>query len=481
LLNIKPYKGWVRCEASDNQQSAISNPLSPAICIEKGRPMPRHPLTRREFLTAGVTLVGAAASVPTFLTHTAWAMSDPDSAVQSKPGVPDERILVVIQLSGGNDGLNTLVPYRWDEYYKSRPAIAVPRDQVLRLTSAAEVGLHPSMSALKAMFDDGRCAIVQGVGYPNPNRSHFASMDIWHTGDALHGAGGGRGVGWIGQALDQAALPDGRAEPCACVSIGDEIPLATVGKSVKPIAFARANLFRWFGGDLHPRLATEYDRLNRAGVLDDSASMPSPGVTRQPQTIRPGSAAAFVQRTALDAQLASDRVRDAVQGQTVTNFPGGALAGQLRTVALMIKAQMPTRVYYVALGGFDTHAGQTNRQPNLLREFAAAVQAFHHELKAQGQEQRVLTLAFSEFGRRVQQNASNGTDHGTAGPVFLLGPMVRPGLLGEYPSLNQLDQGDLIHTADFRSLYATILSRWLQADPTPILGQRFREADILRV
>jgi uncharacterized protein (DUF1501 family) len=423
--------------------------------------------TRREFLSTSLIMVSTAVTIPTFLQRSAWALADPlDSPlVKSRPGVPEDRILVVIQLSGGNDGLNTVVPFGYDEYYQYRPVIAVPRKDVLVVDKLNSIGLNPELAEYKALIDDGAAGIVQGVGYPNPNRSHFASMDIWHSADPT----GGHGQGWLGKALDQVAVDKtGRAEPTACVCVGHEAPLAGQGQLVHPVAFENANSFRWVGSDLHEGLEPSYDTINRAGVLREIPN--------------DRSEAAFVMRTALDAQLASDRIRKAVAAGSLTTFPNGQLANQLKMVAAMIRSGLPTRVYYVGLGGFDTHAGQPGRQPQLLRQLGQAMQAFHKELKALGQEGRVLTMAFSEFGRRVSQNASNGTDHGTAGPVFLMGDMVQQGLIGSHPSLEKshLDQGDLVFNTDFRCVYAAILEQWLKADSTKVLGRKFAPASVLK-
>lgn len=418
--------------------------------------------TRREFLGGSLAVVSAAATMPMFLERSAYAAD----ASRGKPGSADDRILVVVQLSGGNDGLNAVVPYGMADYYRARPRMAVEEKNVLKLAKVDGIGLNPEMADLKAMIEEGQASIVQGVGYPNPNRSHFTSMDIWHTADP----NGGRGFGWIGKALDEArASAGGKLDATACVCIMQDTPLAANGRVVKPIAFERANLFRWTGGDLHPALAKEYDKLNRAGVLDVQ------GV----RTEGPADQAAFIMRTALDAQVASDKIRTAVGNAGGGGFPGNQLGNHLRMVAAMIRAELPTRVYYVSLGGFDTHAGQPDRHGRLLREFTSAVRAFHTELKSIGQQERVLTFAFSEFGRRVAQNASNGTDHGTAGPVFLFGPMVRPGVLGEHPSLADLDKGDLIHNADFRSVYAGILQNWMKIDSTKVLGKEFKPAEVI--
>ncbi|MCE9589568.1 MAG: DUF1501 domain-containing protein [Planctomycetes bacterium] len=419
--------------------------------------------TRREFL-GGLAVLSTAATLPLFLNSSAQVLADEaPSRVKNAPGTPDDRILVVVQLTGGNDGLNAVVPFGMREYYDARPRLAIAEQDVLRLDGSTGIGLNPEMTDLKAMIGDGRAAIIQGVGYPNPNRSHFTSMDIWHTADPA----GGRGVGWIGRMLDErSAANAGRIDATACVCIGRKAPLAAEGRSAKPVNFENANVFRWVGGDLHPALAAEYRVLNHADVppaRDD--------------------AAAFVLRTAMDAQVASDRIRKAVAQGPVTAFPGGRLADQLKMVSSMIRAGMPTRVYYVELGGFDTHANQGPTQGRNLREFSAAVRAFYHELDAIGQAQRVFTMAFSEFGRRVGQNASNGTDHGTAGPAFLFGDMIRTapnGLIGEHPSLNaqKLDNGDLVHTADFRSLYASVLDNWMKIDSRKVLGRAFKPAVI---
>ncbi len=248
------------------------------------------------------------------------------------------------------------------------------------------------------------------------------------------------------------------------IAIGREAPLAGQGRTVRAVSFEDANLFRWSGAELHDKLGKEYDRINRAGVLPEA---------------RGHAQAAFVMRTALDAQVSSDRIRGAIGRGTVTSFPGGQLANQLRMVASMIRAGLPTRVYYVGLGGFDTHAGQPGRHGRLLREFATAMRAFYREMKAMGQAERVLGMAFSEFGRRVAQNASQGTDHGTAGPMFMFGPMIRPGVIGKHPSLSELDSGDLVHAIDFRSVYAAVLGDWMKVDGRPIFGRPLAAAPVL--
>lgn len=422
------------------------------------------PYTRREFM-GGLAALSTAATMPHFLGTTAQTLAaDAPSNVQSAPGTPDDRILVVIELSGGNDGLNAVVPYGMREYHNARPNIGITERDAIRLDTTHGIGLNPQMDALKAMIDAGRASIIQGVGYPNPNRSHFTSMDIWQTADPT----GGRGVGWIGRAMDEKRLAaKGVIDTTACVCIGRQSPLAAQGRQVKPVSFENANVFRWIGGEINPALAEQYTALNRATVEPDRTD-----------------AAAFILRTAMDAQVASDRIRKAVAQSPVTHFPEGRLANQLKMVAAMIRQGLPTRVYYVELGGFDTHAGQPGTHGRNLREFTSAVRAFYNELDAIGQSPRVLTMAFSEFGRRVAQNASNGTDHGTAGPLFLFGDMIRAaptGLIGEHPSLSpqSLDQGDLVHNVDFRSIYAALLDDWMKVKSEKVLGRAFRPALVL--
>ncbi len=420
--------------------------------------------TRRLFLERGLTLASLAATAPLFIQRSALGMMQ-SPALSSQPGVPDDRILVVIQLGGGNDGLNTVVPYGAGAYYDARPDLAVPapgrgtqqRPAALPLDDRQGIGLHPDFRGFKTLMDEGVAGIVQGVGYPNPNRSHFTSMDIWHTADTE-----AKGYGWIGRYFDNTCA--GTPLPEGAVAIGRKAPLAMQGAVQKPVTFETAELFRWMGEDLHPALEAPYQAINRSGTLP---------------SVNPDSQLGFLMRTALDAQVSSDRIRAAVAKPALVEYPRGNLAEQLRIVAAMIRDEMATRVYYVSMSGFDTHANQFGRHSNLLRQAGDALNAFYRDLKAQASSGRVLTMVFSEFGRRVSQNASGGTDHGTAAPLYLVGDMVRPGLLGDHPSLTQLDQGDLVFNVDFRSIYAAIIEDWMGAPARPILGRDYRKAKIL--
>ncbi|HZW10304.1 MAG TPA: DUF1501 domain-containing protein [Phycisphaerales bacterium] len=442
--------------------------------------------TRRQFLHSGLALASASAALPAFLHRSALGLPMPGAGLASIPGVEEDRILVVVQLSGGNDGLNTVVPFGFDEYYRKRPGLGVNAAQALRLGGGSDqgVGLHPSLAGLKDLHDEGLLSIIQGVGYPNPNRSHFQSMDIWHTADTS-----GTGQGWLGRYFDAECCgygkgESGKAEPPTAlrapsagsgptasaqpgIAVGREAPLAMEGRKVKPISFETPELFRWMGEDMHESLADPYASITEAGVREG---------------VEPDSPAAFLMRTALDAQVSSDLIRRAVRRQSLARYPGGPLARDLAMVASMIHAGLRTRVYYVSQGGYDTHAGQGNqngRHAQLLQALSQSLLSFYRDLRAGESDARVMTMVFSEFGRRVAQNASGGTDHGTAAPMFLLGPMVRPGLIGSHPSLTDLDEGDLKHQIDFRSVYAGILEDWLRADSAAVLGQPYRKLPVL--
>ncbi len=417
--------------------------------------------TRRNFLKRGTTLASLASTAPLFIQQASQAMSLPShSLLTSLAGVPQERVLVVVQLGGGNDGLNTVVPYGDAEYYRKRPqlAIAAPgkgNDAALRIPGVDGLGLHPAFSGMRELLDEGIGTIVQGIGYPNPNRSHFSSMDIWHTADTS-----GRDNGWIGRYFDNTC--PGTPKAGAAIALGNTAPLAMQGDRSLPVSFEMPELYRWMGGDLG------------GDVESNWRSMAAPDPAAADTNL------AFLKRTAMDAMVSSDQVRRAAALAPLATWPGGDLSDQLKMVAGMIRADMPTRVYYVTLGGFDTHANQEGSHQRLLRQVGNSLLAFNKELKAQGNDGRVLTMVFSEFGRRVGENASGGTDHGTAAPMYLVGPMVKPGVLGTHPSLTNLDEGDLKFTADFRQVYAAVLKNWMGADPDAILRKPSTPAPVLK-
>ena len=387
-----------------------------------------------------------------------------------------DPVLVVVQLSGGNDGLNTVVPFGSDDYHNARASIAIRQDQALHLSGVNGVGLHPNLAPMKELFDDGQAAIIQGTGYPNPNRSHFKSMDIWHTADTS-----AVGDGWLGRYIDAQCVGYGKGESGRIetttinqpgIAVGRTAPLAMQGRLTKPVSFETADLFRWTGNDVHPSLQEPYQEITARGDLD----------TNQPDA-NSHSNAAFLTRTALDAQISSDLIRKAVAARPLVTYPNSRFARDLAMTAAMIRAGLSTRVYYVTLGGFDTHAGQGSIQgshANLMRQFAQALLAFYNDLKVQENDSRVLTMTFSEFGRRVRQNASGGTDHGTAAPMFLFGPMVQPGVHGRHPSLTDLDNGDLKYHTDFRTVYAAVLENWMQTDSKAVLDKAYKPMNVIR-
>lgn len=429
------------------------------------------PCTRRAFLQQGLAIVSTAATVPTFLSETAFGLWDPfdQPLTSSQPGQPDDHVLVVVQLSGGNDGLNTVVPFGFDPYYRARPSIGIQQNQVLAFgDDAPGIGLHPDLAGLKELHDAGLLATILGVGYPNPNRSHFTSMDIWHTGDPSNP----NTTGWIARYFDNTC--NGTPDPEAGISIGRESPHALMGDLHKPVEFEAPDLFKWVGEDIHPALAKPYEEL--CGKASSGTGSGQSG--RRPAQTGYVRQRDFLTRTAMDARISSERIRSAVRVQPPVQYPTNPLANQLRMVAAMILSGLRTRVYYVTLGGFDTHAGQPGTHANLMRQLGSSLLAFSKDLKAQGNDGRVLTMLFSEFGRRVGENASRGTDHGTAAPMWLIGPMVRSGVLGDHPSLTDLDQGDLKHTVDFRCVYAAILQKWFAADIAKTLGAPFRPAEV---
>ncbi len=432
--------------------------------------------TRRIFLAKGLTMLAAGATVPTFLNRTAFAVGRPfDQLLTGLDSGVDGKVLVVVQLSGGNDGLNTVVPFTDDNYHRARPNVGIKADQVLRLTD--HLGLNPQLGALKELYEDGRMSLVQGVGYPNPDRSHFRSMDIWHTANPESET---ITSGWLGRYFDAQccgtdpgnakahASGEIPADPHVGIALGDENFLAMQGEKVMPLSFERPQDYRYQGPDR--------DAFTRLNTPDGS---PDPANTEAGELD-------FLTRTAMDAQVSSDRImRVTTAHKPGVQYPGGGFAEQLRTVAAMIKGGLPTRVYYVSLGGFDTHANQPGRHDQLMRNLATGVKAFLEDLKEQGNDERVLLMTFSEFGRRVAQNASQGTDHGTAAPMFFFGhhKHVKAGILGNHPSLTDLDRGDLKYNIDFRSCYSGVLQQWLDTDPQTcarILGGRFDPAPLVQ-
>jgi uncharacterized protein (DUF1501 family) len=372
------------------------------------------------------------------------------------PGLPggDDRVLVVINMQGGNDGLNTVVPHGMQQYYRYRPTLGIAPGDVLHID--AKVGLNPAMTSLKGMFDAGKVAIVQGAGYPKPDHSHFRSTEIWQTAapDRFER------TGWLGRYLDSAGLP--KTNLFNAVALAQVMPEAFVSRTVDVPAIGA---FRTYG------LASDKQASTKAAfaalVRDERLPFDSPYLAR-------------VAEIEDHAQRGSEELPKLVAGyKTAVNYPGTPLARSLALAAQMIGSKLGSRVIYVQHGSFDTHAAQKPTQDRLLREMSDALKAFYDDLAEHGNDTRTLTMTFSEFGRRVAENASRGTDHGEAGPMFVVGGGIRGGLFGEHPSLDQLDDGDAVYTVDFRSVYATVLEKWLGRPSAPILAADFAQVPFL--
>jgi len=417
--------------------------------------------TRRAFMRTSILGAAVSWTLPVFLERTFMTLDAmaADSEVQTATG-KDGAILVVLQMAGGNDGLNTVVPYADDAYYKARPIIGIKPDQVLKINDA--IGLHPRLTGLKGLYDDGHLGIVQGVGYPNPDRSHFRSTDIWQTASD---ADRYETHGWLGKYFDSCCQG---ADPTVGIALGSEMPLSFAAAEPKGIAFARPEQLRWRsgGGDME----SLFHELNRPDQAPGDATVSAiSGGTKHG-----GSPLEFLQRTALDAQVSSQKISEiAEKFQSKADYPRNPLGQSLSLISRLIAGGLPTRVYYVSQGGYDTHTQQVGNHDRLLEDLGNSLAAFVKDLKAQGNFDRVVLMTFSEFGRRVAQNGSNGTDHGAAAPLFVIGGNAKAGLYGKYPSLTELDRGDLVFNVDFRSVYATVLEQWLKAPSEKVLGRKF--------
>jgi uncharacterized protein (DUF1501 family) len=418
-------------------------------------------------------------TVPSFLAATFDQLeaAAAGKATQEKTG-RDEPILVVVQLAGGNDGLNTLVPFADDDYHRARPRLGLKANQVLRLTDA--IGLHPALAGFKALHDDGLFAAVQAVGYPNPNRSHFRSTDIWMTATDSDRFSN---KGWLGRYFDHACAG---AEPTVGLCVGRQAPLAFAGQQPKGVALENPEAYRYVDGDSAEAgemagSETFYRQMNAASdPLRSDMSGDSIGSVSGSAPV--ASPLDFLERTALDAQVSSDQIRTlARKAKNEASYPAGRLANDLKLVARLIAGGLGTRVYYVSQGGYDTHTGQLPTHQRLLTELGGSLRAFVADLKALGQLDRVLVLTFSEFGRRVAENASGGTDHGAGAPVFLCGSRIKPGLRAAAPSLKPADliNGDVQFATDFRCVYAGVLEHWLKTSGEAVLGRKFAPLDLI--
>lgn len=358
--------------------------------------------------------------------------------------------VVMIQLSGGNDGLNTIVPFNNDAYYRSRPTIAISKNDVLHATD--ELGFHNSLRPLKNMYDDGHLAVINNVGYPNPIRSHFRATDIWQTASDSNQY---LQEGWIGRYLDHYGNV-----PYNALEIDDSLSLALKGKHSNGIAVKNPKIVYQTSQDPYLRNVLKH-------YQDDHLSEHNLG---------------YLYKTMIAAESSAEHIFQKHQkGKSEQDYPKNEFSFQLKTTAKLINSGLETKIFYTSLGGFDTHAGQINSQSRLLKVYADGIGAFVNDLKAQGTFNDTLIMTFSEFGRRVQQNAANGTDHGTASNVFIMGNQLKkPGMYNDLASLDDLDaNGDIKYTVDFRTIYATILSNWLEVDDERILNKSFQKLDFI--
>ncbi len=390
-------------------------------------------IKRRQFIQVG-SLATATLMLPKFL-----------KAFEGRPTVPPgNKVVVILQLSGGNDGLNTVVPIGNDIYHKARPGLGIAGSKALRFTD--EAGLHPVLDAFKDFYDDGSLGIINSVGYPNPDRSHFRSMDIWqtasHSHEYLH-------TGWIGRYLD--AQCHGCDKPTQAIEIDDVLSPALKGNQVNGMALKDPRrLFGTANEKFFRDVAKQHTGTSEETVdylyKTMSQTLSSADYIFKQSRIRPSSA----------------------------EYPNTELGKSLRTIASLIFSDINTKVYYVSTGSFDTHINQGAQQQRLFTDMNESVKAFVKDLKKNNRFEDVLLFTFSEFGRRVSQNASGGTDHGAANNMFLIsGGLKQKGLINPMPDLTDLQDGDLKHKVDFKNVYATVLDKWLQADSKTILGKEF--------
>jgi uncharacterized protein (DUF1501 family) len=434
--------------------------------------------TRREFLRRTVLSGALSWTVPSFLANT-FAALDADAAKATQaPTGRDSTILVVLQMAGGNDGINTVVPFANDHYRRARPRLALPENKVLKLNDS--LALHPSLAGIKELYDAGRVSIIQGVGYPNPNRSHFRSTEIWQTAADSEKF---ERYGWLGRYFDNACSG---ADPTVGISVGRQMPQAFAAREPIGVSVDNPQNYRFIPGRgkaSETASAEElFKKLNEPEMEAETANSGGTIAAIHGAAHHSGSALDFLERTALDAQISSDTIRAiASRGENQAAYPASQLGNSLKLVAKLIGGGMTTRVFYVSQGGYDTHTNQSGTQERLLKDLGDSTKAFVADMQAQGNLSRVLVMTFSEFGRRVAENASGGTDHGAAAPMFVIGEHVKAGLAGTYPSLAPADlqQGDLKYQVDFRSVYATVLDRWLKTKSEVVLGKKYSPLEII--
>jgi uncharacterized protein (DUF1501 family) len=391
-------------------------------------------INRRKFLHLGSLATGTM-MLPKFLK----AFEGPANFMQGN------KVLVVLQMSGGNDGLNTVIPVRNDIYYRSRPGLGISRDKALILNT--ETGLHPSLSNLKALYDEGNLAVLNNVGYPNPDRSHFRSMDIWQSASNSNEY---INTGWIGRYLDAQCMDC--SKPTQVLEMDDMLSLALTGDQMKGIALR----------DPKRLYETSQDPFFK-------------DILKASQHEKAEDPTSYLYKVMSETVSSADYIfQQAKMKPSSTVYPNSEIGKNLKTIATLISSDINTRVYYVSLGSFDTHVGQQEKQEKLFSDLNEAIKPFTDDLKSNHRFEDVLMMSFSEFGRRVEENGSGGTDHGTANNMFLIsGGLKNKGILNEMPDLSNLTDGDLNQQMDFKRVYATVLNKWLQADDHKILGRQY--------
>jgi uncharacterized protein (DUF1501 family) len=403
-------------------------------------------LSRRDFLKRS-TLIATAPLIPGFIERTARAA----------PAGKD-TILVVLEMTGGNDGLNTVIPYRDDVYHQLRPTLRFKSEQVVRVND--ELGLHPALQQIGQLLQQSKLAIVQGVGYPNPDRSHFESMDRWQCGEATAKVSG---TGWLAKSVPDLAKGKGGGVPVMHVG-SEKLPMACRGTTQGVFTVNQEQPF-----ELKLGTPGSADEAARKKLLADVAAV---GADDKADDLLP-----FVQRRHLQTYTSVEKLKailkDMTKDQVRSGYGMGTLFAKLDLVGRLIEQGFGTRVFYVAIDGFDTHGNQAQTHQNLLQQIDQAVGYLFQRLQRTGDDARTLLMTFSEFGRRVAENGSKGTDHGSGSCLFVVGPGVKAGPVGRHPSLTDLTDGDLKHHTDFRRVYATLLEGWLKVDSKMVLGEKF--------
>lgn len=393
-------------------------------------------ISRRQFVKHSSLATAGTMLLPMFLNG-----FDQNSIQNNK-----NRKLVVVQFSGGNDGLNAVVPYTNDIYYKKRPTIAVPSSKILKATDS--LGFNPKLKVLRNLYDSGDVCIINNIGYPNPDRSHFRSMDIWHTASASDEF---LSTGWLGRYLDGNCVDC--ENPHHAIEVDDTLSLALKGNEMSGFAMKNPSQLR---------------NTTRSKIVQ--------AVAQHHHDHEHTENVAYLYKTLANTISSADYIYEKSKiYSSKGNYPKGQLGKELKQVAELIISEADTQIYYVTLGGFDTHNNQVVQQERLLQSYSEAMTAFVKDLKQNDKWDDTLVMTFSEFGRRVAENGSRGTDHGTGNNLYLMGgKLKKQGFFNEGPDLENLEKGDVKYAVDFRNVYATILKDWLKTDDQAVLQKQFK-------